>query len=33
MIYNKYAYLKILNVSANSIVELVTQHCHAAIKE
>lgn len=33
MIYSKYAYLKTLNVNADSVVEFVTQHCHAAIKE
>lgn len=33
MIYNKGAYLKAVNVSADSVVEFVTQHCHAAIKE
>lgn len=33
MIYNKSAYLKTLNVSADSVVKFVTQHCHAAITE
>lgn len=26
MIYSKYAYLKILNVSADSVIEFVMQH-------